>query len=572
MDKKFQNQQTIKLQIGGMTCGSCELNLERKFRKIPGVLHANVSCKKGTATLFVDEQTPFSLEDLHQAVKEAGYCIGADSLTEQPISPKEHKWLEIGGSLLIIFLLYKIFQGSNLVSYASAGAGASTFAGILILGLVAGTSSCLAVTGGLLLSMAAKYNEVNKSASRWQKFKPLLMFNSGRLASYFVLGGLVGLIGQSISLSPRLTGFMNILIAFIMFFLALSILKIVPKGSFPIGPPKWLSHKISDLSEHEHPAAPFALGALTFFLPCGFTQSLQLVALASGSFLTGGLIMFLFALGTLPALLGISIISATAEGRTSRLFLRFSGALVLVLSVFNLNSGLLLTGIDISNAFSISAETEQSASSVTQEEGKQVINMEVSAYGYSPSSFTIEAGKPTLIRASADSNIGGCTSVLTVPEFDLTKYLRPGENELGPIENPTDDFIITCSMGMVSANVNVVEENTASRTSSSSVSTSKELEIPENTQVVEFKWTYSGFTPSVLAIQKGIPTVVSISAEASTGGCMSTVVFPNFDQSGFVPSPGEEPLLLALDTTAAEPGDYPITCGMGIEMATLRIQ
>lgn len=569
MSKKFQNQQTIKLQIGGMTCGSCELNLERKFKKIPGILHANVSCKKGTATLFIDEQSPSSLETLHQAVREAGYRIETSFSTEQPISSKENKWLEILGSLIIIFLIYKIFQGSDLVSYASSSAGVSTFAGILIIGLVAGTSSCLAVTGGLLLSMAAKYNEVNQSATKWQKFKLLLMFNIGRLVSYFLLGGLVGVIGQSITLSTRITGYMNIVIALVMFFLALSILKVVPKASFPLRPPKWLSHKIADLSEHEHPAAPFALGALTFFLPCGFTQSLQFVALASGSFLTGGLTMFLFALGTLPALLGISIISSTAEGRTSRLFLRFSGALVLVLSIFNLNSGLLLTGIDISNAFSSSGAEEQTESNVTEENGVQIIDMEVSAYGYSPSSFTIEAGKPTLIRANADSNIGGCTSVLTVPEFDLSKYLRPGENELGPIENPTDDFTITCSMGMVSAAVNVVE---GSSVPTSKVSVSNEPEIPENAQVVEFQWTYSGFTPSVLAIQKGIPTIVSISAEAPTGGCMSTVVFPNFDQSGFVPSPGEEPLLLALDTESAKSGDYPITCGMGIEMATLRIQ
>ena len=76
---------------------------------------------------------------------------------------------------------------------------------------------------------------------------------------------------------------------------------------------------------------------LLLFLPCGFTQSLQLVAL--WEFLVGGLTMFIFALGTLPALLGISTISATAKGTFSRLFLRFSGTLVLILAVFNLNSG-----------------------------------------------------------------------------------------------------------------------------------------------------------------------------------------------------------------------------------------
>jgi sulfite exporter TauE/SafE len=36
---------------------------------------------------------------------------------------------------------------------------------------------------------------------------------------------------------------------------------------------------------------PIIIGIGTFFLPCGFTQSMQIAALSSNSFLTGGLIM-----------------------------------------------------------------------------------------------------------------------------------------------------------------------------------------------------------------------------------------------------------------------------------------
>ena len=183
------------------------------------------------------------------------------------------------------------------------------------------------------------------------KMRPLLYFNAGRLASYFVLGGVVGLIGQSITLSIKMSGYMSILVAVIMLYLALTILQIIPKGSFPIRPPKKLSRWVAGLSESKHPAAPFTLGAMTFFLPCGFTQSLQLVALASGSFLAGALTMFAFAMGTLPSLIGISVISSTAKGATSRLFLRFSGALVFILALVNLNSGFALTGINLASAF-----------------------------------------------------------------------------------------------------------------------------------------------------------------------------------------------------------------------------
>lgn len=443
MHNESMNKNSITLKITGMTCASCELVLERNIRKIAGVEGIHVNHKTGIADIKINPSNKPSLLEIYAAVKKLGYSIGESQKVEEP----DQKWLEIGFFLIIIFALYKIFQSLDLVSLTGSIGDSATFAGILLIGLVAGTSSCLAVTGGLLLSMAAKYNEVHGGATRWQKFKPLLMFNIGRLVSYFILGGLVGVLGQTITLSSHMTGIMNIVIALVMLYLALSILKIIPKGSFPIRPPKWLSHKIANLSEHEHPAAPFALGALTFFLPCGFTQSLQLVALASGSFLTGSLTMFIFALGTLPALLGISAISASAKGRTSRLFLRFSGTLVLILSLFNLNSGLILSGIDVKSS-------KESATAALQTEDFQTIVMDVTSYSYSPDSFTIQSGKPTYIIANVEQDLGGCISVLTVPDFDLSISLKPGENKLGPF-TPVDDFFITCPMGMFSAKVNV---------------------------------------------------------------------------------------------------------------------
>lgn len=450
---KEPNPNELILQIGGMTCGSCELILERKIGKLPGVERVHVNHKTGIARIRVNPANPPSLLEIQDIIEKAGYHLGDEKNVEKATASNQ-KWLDIWTSLILIYLLFRIFQRLDLVSLTGDSA---SLAGILLIGLVAGTSSCLAVTGGLLLSMAAKYNDVHGGATPWKKFKPLLMFNVGRLVSYFVLGGLVGVLGQAITLSTRMTGIMNVVVSLVMFYLALSILKIIPKGSFPIRPPKWLSHKIAALSEHEHPAAPFSLGALTFFLPCGFTQSLQLVALASGSFMTGALTMFTFALGTLPALLGISAISASAGGKASRVFLNFSGTLVLVLSLFNLNSGLILTGIDLSGIFRGQADasnSQESIESVTQTEGAQVINMTVDSYSYSSDSFTVKAGVPTTIIATVNGNLGGCISVLTVPDFGLSTLLKSGKNTVGPF-TPTKDFFITCPMGMFTARVHV---------------------------------------------------------------------------------------------------------------------
>lgn len=559
-----------------MTCKSCEFTLEREFMKIAGILKVHVSQKSGTAMFTIDKNHVLDLKALKSVIEKAGYHL----LEEQhgiETSPEENhrqKWIEIGASLIIIFALYKVLQALDIVSFASSSAAAATFGGVFLIGIVAGTSSCLAVTGGLLLSVAAKYNETHQANTAWQKMRPLLYFNLGRLISYFLLGGLVGILGQSITLTPRMTGYLNVIVALIMLSLALSILKIIPKGSFGFSLPKTLTHRIANLSENKHPLAPFSLGALTFFLPCGFTQSLQLVALASGSFFTGAWTMFVFALGTLPFLLGVSAISSTAKGKTSRLFLRFSGTLVLILAFFNLKNGLLLSGVDAANYLSSlipaqsSFESESNRNVSIAEDGTQIIRLKVSSYEYSPSVMTIEGGIPTIVEAIADGDVSGCASVLTVPSFGLTKYLRAGTNILGPF-TPNKNFILTCSMGMVTSRVKVKNTVVSQNIISPAASI---VDIPANAQVAELIWTDRGYQPSLIEVQQGKPTVIRLTATSRAGGCMSTVVFPSFNQSAFLPAPRSEPKYITLATDTVPPGDYPVTCGMGAKMALLRVR
>lgn len=410
----------------------------------------DINHKTGKAHITADANRLPSLECIASIVKKAGYSLADDGTsTASSIDPDKRKWMEIGGALIIIFAVYKLLQTFDLVSLAPSTSGALSFGGIFVIGLVAGTSSCLAVTGGLLLAMAAKYNETHQSQSSAQKMRPLLMFNVGRLASYFVLGGVVGVIGQSVTLSTKMSGYMSIAVAVIMFYLALTILQIIPKGSFPIRPPKKLSRWVAGLSESEHPAAPFALGAMTFFLPCGFTQSLQLVALASGSFMTGALAMSTFALGTLPSLVGISAISSTATGSFSRLFLRFSGTLVFILAIVNLNSGFALTGINLASAFAGGNGQQQAAAPLPPVNGGvQKIAMKVTSAGYVPNNLTIKSGVPVEWHVDGTAALG-CTSQLVIPDLNITQALAQGDNVINFTAPNPGQLAFSCSMGMV---------------------------------------------------------------------------------------------------------------------------
>lgn len=444
-------ERCITLQIGGMTCASCELLLERRLKAVPGIKNVDVHHKTGRAQIIADAKSVPGEEQLAAVIRKAGYTlIDGEAPTVSTVAPDKRKWLEIGASLLIIFALYKLLQAFDLLSLAPSTSGALSIGGIFLIGLIAGTSSCLAVTGGLLLALAAKHNEVHQAETSWERFRPLLHFNVGRLTSYFVLGGCVGVLGQSITVSAKVTGYMNIIVALVMIYLALTILQILPKGSFPIRPPKKLSRWIAGLSESKNPAAPLSLGAMTFFLPCGFTQSLQLIALASGNFATGALVMSTFALGTLPSLLGLSALSSAAKGKFSRLFLRFSGSIVLILALFNLQSGLTLTGIPLSGG-----GDRGTAAAPPLHGNVQEIAMKVTSTGYEPSALTVKAGIP--VRWTIDgTDASGCTSILVIPDLDVTQPLRSGPNIVEFTAPKPGPLTFTCSMGMVYGTLHVI--------------------------------------------------------------------------------------------------------------------
>src|SRR5262245_47016393 len=186
---------------------------------------------------------------------------------------------------------------------------------VFAVGLVASVSSCIAVTGGLLVAVAAKYNVATATLTPTQRMKPHIYFNLGRILSYTLLGGAIGALGSALTLSAEVNGALTILASIVMVLLGLQRLNLLPALTRYLPTmPKAFSHRIHDLAERDANGGAFILGAATFFLPCGFTQALQLYVLAKGSFAVGALTMLAFSLGTLPALLSLSALSSLATG------------------------------------------------------------------------------------------------------------------------------------------------------------------------------------------------------------------------------------------------------------------
>ncbi len=448
-----EHEKTLHLNIDGMSCQSCEIKIERKFRNVPGVKRVEANSAHGTAKV-VYEGAPPDLNTLRKLIVDYGYTIhdGTPRVTKRP------GIFELLGLFALVLLVGSLFSRLGLLkSTTSLGASVSLWA-VFLLGLTAAASSCIAVSGGLLLSSAAKFNERYSSSKPLSRMRPVVLFVVGRVLGYSLFGALIGLLGSALSPSPLVTGVITVFAAVYMLMMGLDMLHILPMGLKKFIPriPKELSRLVFKTEEKEHPLTPFLLGSATFFLPCGFTQALQLYALSQGSALTGGLILGIFAIGTAPALLALGWASGSLKGKLGQFFFKFSGALVIMLGLFNIQNGFAIAGYPLSlPTFTQNAVGDQD-SAVSFDGRIQTMRMNVSNAGYSPNQFTIKKGVPTRWLLQVDQNLG-CIRVLQSPRLGIRQLLSLGQNviEFTPTEAGTVSF--SCSMGMYRGQINVID-------------------------------------------------------------------------------------------------------------------
>jgi sulfite exporter TauE/SafE len=240
---------------------------------------------------------------------------------------------------LVFLALFITLQKLGIVNLVNAGN--VSYGTAFLVGVIASLSTCMAVVGGLVLSMSATF------AKEGDRVKPQMLFHGGRLVAFFFLGGLIGALGANFSLDTSATFALSLLVGLVMLILGINLLDVFPWAKkFQPTMPKFLSRHAYSVSKLNHTLTPFLVGIATFFLPCGFTQSMQLYTLTTGSFVDGALTMFSFALGTFPVLAFISFSSLSIQNSLqSGIFFKSAGLIVIFFALFNIINSLVIVGL-----------------------------------------------------------------------------------------------------------------------------------------------------------------------------------------------------------------------------------
>ncbi|MBP9751351.1 MAG: sulfite exporter TauE/SafE family protein [Candidatus Moranbacteria bacterium] len=445
--------------IKGMHCASCELLIEEELKDLSGVEKVEVDHARGRATVFFRGASPTD-DSIAEAVRQAGYEVGEKGRTAW-FSRNSSAYFETLIALFVVGTLYFIGRSQGIFSI-SLGAtdrlGSLPF--VFVVGLTAGISTCMAIVGGLVLAVSARFSELHPQAGARKKFVPHFFFNIGRIVGFAVFGGLLGLLGSTMQPSSFLVGVLTTFVAVVMVVIGLQLLELFPalsvwKLTLPKSIAKILGVQVHSRKEYSHSRAAF-LGAITFFLPCGFTQAVQLFVVTQGNMVLGALTMGVFALGTAPGLLGIGGLSSVARGAFGRYFFRSAGIAVIALGVFNFQNGVSLLNLGVSQSTTPEKSAPVEEQGMQQEGEPQVIHMDQLADGYVPNEFTVR--KEHLVRWVIDSKESySCAVSLTAPKIGVKKILKPGENVITFTPKAVGDIPFSCSMGMYRGVIRVIE-------------------------------------------------------------------------------------------------------------------
>ena len=434
------------LLIEGMTCVNCQNRIEQALRNIAGISKVYVSYSKGQAEIEFDNDI-LTQDRIIAVIQNIDYKV---------VKKRKKDYSEFVNRAVIfaiIILLYCLLQRFgilNLLVPSMLADSKMSYGMLFIVGLLTSVH-CIAMCGGINLSQCIPVaDDDNGKTPKNKIILPSLLYNTGRVISYSVIGFLLG--GMGIPL--LLQGILKIIAGLFMVIMGINMLGWIPLlRKLQIRFPQRLADKINKKRRREN--RPFFVGLLNGLMPCGPMQSMQIIALGSGNPVSGAAAMLMFSLGTVPLMLGFGSMVSALGKKYTKIVMRVGSVLVVVLGLAMLSQGVNLSGINMYRTGTESADTEElNVAKISASGDMQYVNSELD-FGTYPK-ITVYSGIPVKWTINVPEEvINGCNYKMVINTYGITHEFTPGENviEFTPGESGTVQY--TCWMGMINGKINI---------------------------------------------------------------------------------------------------------------------
>jgi sulfite exporter TauE/SafE len=280
------------------------------------------------------------------------------------------------------------------------------------------------------------------------------------------LGFLLGSLGSLITLSlPIRLGF-QIFAALFMFATAMNLLDVHPIFRYLVfQPPKFLTRLLRNSSKSKALFTPAILGLMTIFVPCGITQAMEVLAINSGSPITGALTMMAFVLGTSPLFMLLGVATAKLSEGWSQKFMKFAAYVLIAMAIYSVNGALLVLDAPVTInkiikpiTYFWSDERFEKAATVKQvNNGVQKVTIQIKDNGYSPKYLKVSKGSPVELTL-VSNDVYSCALTFVLKQFGINTALKSTDQQTFTF-TPTKagKYTFTCSMGMYSGTLEVID-------------------------------------------------------------------------------------------------------------------
>jgi len=211
----------------------------------------------------------------------------------------------------------------------------------LVTGFTVGFGHCIGMCGPIVVSLSLNLKDKNFLI-------PHLLYNSGRIVTYSLLGGVMGATGSFTLVASHMAGIQKG--AMILAGLLIIVMGLAMSGWISFGkvfgdsynPGGFVSRGFRRLSQVKSTASYFPIGLLLGLLPCGPVYTALLAAAGAGmkaatpleGIIIGTGVMMCFGLGTVPALFLVAKLADMGWLKKRQIIYRIGAVLMVAVGIY----------------------------------------------------------------------------------------------------------------------------------------------------------------------------------------------------------------------------------------------